>query len=171
MSLTARVSVKVDAKFTQVLPLAETAVPLLKEYAAALQSGVAAGQADKLFHAQRTLGASATDDLDLNGSTFTDAFGAALAFVKVKGLIVAAAVGNTNNVLVGGAASNGFVSWVGSATDKVVVRPGGVMALFAGQTDATGYAAVAATADLLRVGNSGAGSSVTYDVVIIGTSA
>lgn len=171
MPLTARVSVKVDARFTQLLSLAETAVPLLKDYAAVLQSGVAAGQADKLFHAQRTLGASATEDLNLNGAAFTDAFGAALAFVKVKGLIVAAAVGNTNNVLVGGAASNGFISWVGSATDKVVVRPGGVMALFAGQADPTGYAAVAATANLLRIGNSGAVSSVTYDIVVLGTSA
>jgi hypothetical protein len=171
MSLTARLSVKVDAKFTQVTALAETVDPVLKEYTAILASGTGAGQADKFWRAQRTLAASANEDLDLNGATFEDAFGTALAFVKVKGLLVAAAAGNTNNVLVGGAAANGFVSWVGAATDKVVLRPGAFFMLCAGQADATGYAVTAATADLLRVANSAGGTSVTYDVYVVGTSA
>jgi hypothetical protein len=82
---------------------------------------------------------------------------------------VRAAAGNTNAVAVGGAASNGFVGWVADATDKINVRPGGVFGLFA--PDSAGYPVTAGTADLLRIGNGGAGSSVTYDIIIIGASA
>jgi len=100
-----------------------------------------------------------------------DAFGVALAFVKVKGLVISAAAANANNVVVGNATSNGFISWVGAAAHTVTVRPGATLALMAGGADAAGYAVTAATADLLRVANGGAGTSVTYDVIIWGTSA
>ncbi|MGL5908611.1 MAG: hypothetical protein ACRCZP_01335, partial [Phycicoccus sp.] len=92
------------------------------------------------------------------------------AMVKVKAIVIAAAAGNTNNVVVGGAATNGFTSWVGAATHTVTVRPGGVLALFTGPADANGYAVVAGTGDLLRVANSGAGTPVSYDLLVIGTS-
>ncbi|MFI6443822.1 hypothetical protein [Kitasatospora sp. NPDC050543] len=144
-------------------------MPLDYRVALGLAGGTGLGQADRLWTATRTLNASANEDLDLNGTALTDGLGVAVALARVKGLIVAAAASNTNNVIVGGAASNGFVSWVSSATDKVTVRPGGVLALFC--TDATGYAVTGATADLLRIANSGAGTSVTYDIVVIGSSA
>lgn len=170
MTVQGRLAVRVDVQQGQALDLANAVVPLLKEYGAFLANGVAAGQADRIFHDQRTLAAAANEDLDLNGAGLTDAFGAANAFVKIKGLIIAAAAGNPNPITVGGAAANGFVSWVGSATDKVSVRPGAVLALFAGAADAAGYAVTAATADLLRV-TAGAGGNHTYDVIVIGTSA
>jgi hypothetical protein len=170
MPLTSNLTVAVSAIQTAALDLGTASAQMSKSYAAALASGTAAGQADRIFHDQRTLSASATEDLDLAG-VLTDAFGAALTFVRIKGLIIAAVPGNTNNVIVGNAATNGFVSWVGGATHTVTVRPGAVLALIAGSADATGYAVTAGTADLLRVGNSGAGTSVTYDVVVIGASA
>jgi hypothetical protein len=170
MPLTSKLKVSVDAKLTQTLDLAEGTVPMLKEYAAALATGIGAGQADKVWHDQRTLALSTGEDIDLAG-TLVDAFGNALTFVKVKGLLVSAAATNANNVVVGNAATNGFVSWVGGATHTVTVRPGATLALFCGQADAAGYAVTAGTADLLRILNGGAGSSVTYDIIIIGTSA
>lgn len=39
--------------------------------------------------------------------------------------MVKAAVGNTNNVVVGGAAVNGIVGPLGAATNTVAVSPGG----------------------------------------------
>jgi hypothetical protein len=134
-----------------------------------LGSGTGAGQADKLWMSgARTLAASANEDLDLAG-TLVDALGATLTLARVKGIIIAASSANTNDVQVGGAAANGFISWVGSATDKVKVKPGGVFALFA--PDATAYPVTGGTADLLRVTNGGAGTSVTYDVIVLGSSA
>ena len=69
-------------------------------------------------------------------------------------------------MLVGGAGSNGFTSWVGDATDVVKVKPGGALILVA--PDATGYAVTAGTGDLLTITNSAGSTSVTYDVVIMG---
>lgn len=143
--------------------------PLAYNFAAGFANGTGANQADVLFWDQRPLAASAFEDLDLNGAGLQDAYGANLALARVKGIIVVAASANANNVIVGGAAVNGFISWVGGATHSVTVRPGGVMALFA--PDATAYAVTAGTADLLRITNGGAGTSVTYDIVLLGASA
>lgn len=129
-----------------------------------LTNGTAADQANQIWSDTRTLAASSTEDLDLAGG-LTNAFGTTLTFTKIKSIIVKAAAGNTNNVLVGGA-SNAFVNWVSDATDKIVVRPGGCFALHT--SDSTAYAVTASTGDLLRIGNSSSGTSVTYDIILIG---
>lgn len=170
MSLTSIIAVAVSAVQVPVVDLGSASAQLSKSYRVDLANGTTAGQADRVFHDQRTLAASASEDLDLAGG-LTDVFGASLTFVRIKGLIVAASAGNTNNVIVGGAASNGFVSWVGGATHTVTVRPGAVMVLMAGAADTTGYAVTAATGDLLRVANSGGTTGVTYDIAVIGCSA
>lgn len=133
-----------------------------------LGNGTGANQADKMYAATRTLALSTGEDLDLAG-VLTDSFGASITFARIKAMLFRASAANANNVIVGNAASNGFVSWCGSATDKVTVRPGGTFALFA--PDAVAYAVTASTADLLHVLNGGAGTAVTYDVVLIGASA
>ena len=168
MPLTSKVTVEVAATHVSLLDLANATVPLSVARAIALADGTGLGQADRIFHDRRTLAASANEDLDLAG-VLTDAFGAVITFARIKALLIAADPGNTNNVIVGNAAANGFVSWVGAATHTVTVRPGGLLLLAA--SDVTGYTVTAATADLLRVANSGAGTSVTYDVVLIGASA
>ncbi|KFG08107.1 hypothetical protein [Streptomyces scabiei] len=170
MTLTSGYSIALSADLTTALDLANGSVPLSIRRAVNLTSGTGAGKADKAFHDRRTLAASATEDLDLAG-VLSDAFGQAITFARIKLLYVAAADANVNNVIVGNAAANGFVSWVGGAAHTVTVRPGTFLALGAGSGDATGYAVAAGTADQLRIGNSGAGTSVTYDVVLIGASA
>ncbi|PBC80115.1 hypothetical protein BX265_4951 [Streptomyces sp. TLI_235] len=144
-------------------------MPVSYQQSLGIGSGTGSGQADKLWvSGARTLAGSANEDLDLAG-TLVDALGSTLTLARVKGLIVAAAAANTNDVVVGGAASNGFISWAGSATDKVKVKPGGFLALFA--PDATAYPVTGGTADLLRITNGAAGTSVSYDVIVIGSSA
>lgn len=169
MPLTSKITLAATASQTATLDLGTAVAQLSKSYTADLTNGTAAGQVDRIFHDTRTLAASATEDLDLAG-VLVDALGNSLTFARVKGLIISAAAGNTNNVIVGNATSNGFVSWVGGAAHTVTVRPGATLALFAGSADAVGYTVTAATADLLRVGNSGAGTTVTYDIVILGCS-
>lgn len=134
----------------------------------AITSGTGANQADILWHDQRTLTASSSEDLDLRGS-LTTAFGGSVANARVKGIIIKAASANTNNVLVGGASATQFVNWVSDATDVVVVRPGGCFMLMA--PDATAYAVTAGTGDLLKIANSAGSTSVTYDIIVIGASA
>jgi len=130
-----------------------------------LTDGAAANQANKFFADTRTIAASGTDTLDLVG-TLTDTFGALINFTKIKAIVVVARGANVNDVVIGGAVANGFVSPFGAATDKVKVKPGGAFAIFA--PDVNGYAVTAATADLLQIANSAAGTSVTYDIVIVG---
>src|SRR5688572_223704 len=170
MPLTTKLALAAGATQAATLDLGTASAVLSKGYEMSLVDGTAAGQANRIFHDTRTLAASANEDLDLAG-VLTDAFGTVLTFARVKGLIVAAAAANSNNVIVGGAASNQFLTWAGAGTHTVTVRPGGVFALWTGAADATGYAVTAGTGDLLRIANSGAGTSVTYDVIVVGASA
>lgn len=151
--------------------LADLAVPsanLAFAQSIHLDSGTGENAADRLYMNTNTLAASASEDVDLAGS-LTDALGASLTFARVKALFLRASSDNTNNVVLGGAASNQFVGPFGAATDTFAVKPGGFVGWVA--PDADGWPVTAGTGDLLRIANSGAGSTVTYDVVIIGASA
>ena len=129
--------------------------------------GTSANQADILFADTRTLAASGTESLDLNG-VLADAFGAAVAAVEVVAVIVTADAGNTNNVEVGGAAANAFPLFK-DPTDIAVVKPGGFFAI--GTPTNPGYVVTPATGDLLKVTNSAAGTPITYTIIIVGRSA
>ena len=170
MTLTATMSVRIAADLVSALDLSSPVSALNRTYSAALTSGTTVGKADRIWHDQRTLLASATEDLDLSGS-LTDALGGSAVFAKIKGIIVAAAAGNTNNVLVGGVSAGLSTFLSPAATGIITLRPGAVFAVIAGAADSTAYAVTATTADLLHVANSTSGSSVTYDVIVVGTSA
>ncbi|MGW4850149.1 hypothetical protein ACWEPZ_02810 [Streptomyces sp. NPDC004288] len=162
-------AVSAFAEHTQALDLGVGRAAQSLSRSVSLGSGTAAGQADRVWSDRRQLNASATEDLDLAG-VLLDAFGAAITFARIKGIVIAAAAGNTNNVVVGAAAANPWATLL-SATGTVTLRPGAFLAVGTGAADATGYTVTAGTADLLKVANSGAGSTVTYDIHIIGASA
>ncbi|MCK2214289.1 hypothetical protein MF672_010870 [Actinomadura sp. ATCC 31491] len=170
MSLSTRLELILRASQTSSLDLGAAAYTPQISKTLSLTSGTTAGKADRLFTDRRTLSASATENLDLAAS-LADAFGATITFAKVKLLYVAASASNSNNVVIGGAGSNGWITPFGDATDKLVLRPGAFVLLGTGAADATGYAVTASTGDILLVANSGAGTSVTYDIAIVGTSA
>lgn len=163
-ALTASLALMLSAAYTKPLDLGAASAPLKFTPSYNFTDGTGANQARILFSATRTLAASATEDLDLAG-VLLDAFGDTVTIDKVKALIVTAAPGNTNNVLVGGAASAQASPWFGDVTDKVVVRPGGLFAVVA--PDATGYDITATSADLLKIANSSSGTPVTYTIVIL----
>lgn len=167
MTLSATLTAKLLAEQSSALDLGVVAFDLNEIKSIALADGTGADQADQLWTDQRTISASSNDDLDLAGS-LTNALGATATFARIRALYVEAALGNTNNVVVGGG-TNPFVNWVADGTDKVIVRPGGVLLL--ANRDATGYAVTASTGDVLRIANSGSGTSVTYNVAILGCSA
>ena len=166
MSLKLKVSALVEGEYKGVNDLGTPRMDLAVKKILDFAPGVAAGQLDKLFADSRTLAASATESLDLAGS-LTDPLGQALSFAKVNVLMVRAAATNANDVVIGGAASNGFTSPFGAADDKIKIRPGGCVLLFC---DA-GYAVTAGTGDQLQIANGGAGSAVAYDIVLAGRSA
>ncbi|MFI6759363.1 hypothetical protein ACIBF5_09505 [Micromonospora sp. NPDC050417] len=168
MSLSARLNARLTGRHSTPLDLGSANYPLSAGVVVDLVDGTGAGQADRLFTDRRTIVASGTDALDLAG-VLVDAFGAVITMARVKALYVAAAATNVNNLLVGGAAANTWTSWAGAADNEIVIRPGGALLLVA--PDAVAYPVTAGTADQLQIANSGSGSSVTYDIVIIGASA
>lgn len=131
-----------------------------------LAQGSGAGQADMVWSDQRTVAASATDALDLAGS-LSGPFGGTLTFARIKMLVLIASLGNTNNCNLVMPGSNGVPLFL-AASDGIGVRPGGAFVWF--DPSAAGVVVTAATGDLLNVVNSGAGTSVTYDIHIVGAS-
>lgn len=156
---------RIRSRLASALDLSTVRDPLLKEVTTTLANGAGANAANVVWHDQRTLAASGTENLDLAGS-LTDALGATATFARIKALYIAAAAGNTNNVVVGGAAANTWTGPFADATDKVSLRPGAYLLLVA--PDATGYAVTADTADQLKIANSAGSTSVTYDIILIG---
>lgn len=131
-------------------------------------NGTGSGQANQIYWATRTLAASASEQLDFNGSggaVLYDPAGNALAMARFKAIIVSAASANTNSVVVGGG-TGAVTGLFGTATQTGIVVPGATLAWLCSPTDTTGYVA---TAHALQVANSGTGSSVTYTIVVIGT--
>src|SRR5258705_7008961 len=97
MALTAKVTLSVTGQQTNPLDLGTPAFPFSDALTVSLANGVAVGQADRVFTDQRTLVASATEDLDLAG-VLLDPWGALITFAKLKAIIIKAAIGNTNNI-------------------------------------------------------------------------
>jgi hypothetical protein len=131
-------------------------------------TGAGASQADRAFADTRTIAPSGTDDLDLTGTALQDILNVNLALVRVKLIAVFAYSANTNNVVIGAAAATQFVGPFGANTHTIAIPPGGVFMVSA--PTAAGWTVGAGASDLLRVANSGAGTSVTYDIIILGSS-
>jgi hypothetical protein len=131
-----------------------------------LAFGTAANQADQVFDDDRTLTASASEDIDLAGA-LTNAFGETITLARVK-MIYIENKSAVDTLVVGGATSNALANLFGNVNDVINIKPGGVF--FIAAPGATGYPVTAATADLLHIVN-GAGGSTTYRIVIIGATA
>lgn len=167
MPLSTNIRASIDALLTGTADLGSTSAPLGWTYTKSLASGTGSGQADLVWADVNTLAASANVDVDLAG-TLTGALGGTVTFVKVKLIAVYADEGNTNNVVVGGAAATQFVGPFGAATHTVAIPPGGALVMSA---PAAGWAVAAGSTDFLRIANSGGTTGVTYRAIIVGTSA
>lgn len=166
-SLTTTLTASLQAALSNPIDLVTGAAPLDYTKKMTWTNGTLVNTADKVFSDTRTVTASSTDALDLAGS-LTDIYGATLTFVEVRGLLVVAAAGNTNNCRLNRPASNGVPLFL-AASDGIDIPPGG---FFFWACPADGKVTVTpSTGDIINIDNSSSGSSVTYDVVIIGTSA
>ena len=166
MSLASRITAQIDVTQAGALDLGSAIAKISAGVALQLASGVGANQADQVFSDERVITASSSENLDLAG-VLADALGATLTFAKIKAILVVADAANTNDVVVGGAASNGFTGPFGGATHTVAVKPGGV---FMAACPGTGWTVTPSTGDILKVANGGGTTSVKYKVIIVGTS-
>ncbi|MBA4092400.1 MAG: hypothetical protein C0494_17660 [Sphingobium sp.] len=164
MSLVGQILVNLKATLAGTVDIGSVSHDIDKKFVQAIADGVGAGQANQMWADNRTIAASTSENLDLAGS-LANALGATLTFTSIKAILIIAAAANANNVVVGGAASNAFALF-GDPTDTIAIRPGGCLLIT--DFNANGYAVTAATGDILKVANSGSGTTVTYDIVIIG---
>jgi hypothetical protein len=169
MALTTTIRTTVTAAASKAIgtALSTSTNTLSMALTAAIASGTGNGKADLVFQDRRTLTASSSENLDLAG-VLTGPLGDVLTFVKVRAIIVAAAAANTNDVVIGGAATNAFTGPLGATTHTIAVQAGGSIVLTA---PTAGWAVTASTGDIIKVLNGGAGTPVTYDIVIVGASA
>jgi hypothetical protein len=165
-ALTSRFYLEVSGNYSNPLDLVTVSAPLSYKKSADMASGVAANQADRVFSDQRTLTASSTEDLDVSGGALTDPGGAAFTITKLKMLIVCASSSNTNNVVILGDANS--VPILSTAATTLAIKPGGCAAVF--DPSLGGYTVTNSTGDVIQVANSAGGTSVVYDILIVGTS-
>lgn len=162
MALNTTLALRIEAALSKVLDLApDSAIRAKVELATILGTGTGAGQMDRVFSDNRSLGSGATEDIDLSGA-LVDAFGDVCVFAKVKLLWIRSTPANTVNLIVFGDAAS--VPFLNTAATTSTITPGGVIMLY----NPTGYTVTGTTADILQVAN-GAGTS-TYDLLICGTS-
>lgn len=160
----ASISLTIDASLAGTSDLGTPKQRVLIEEGLSFLPGTdAVNKANVLFADTRTLAASATENLDLAG-VLLNAFGAAVAAAEIVLILIRAAAANTNSVVFGPAAANGFAGPFGDASDRLSVKPGEFQAL----VSRSGWAVTAGTGDLVTVANGAAGTPVTYDVLIIG---
>jgi hypothetical protein len=165
-------TLKVAANFTQTKTPDNTSASAAIAHALSLTftDGTAAGSADVIWTDTRTLTASSSETLDFSGS-LTNAYGDAAVFADIRGIIVTADSGNTNNVNVTRATTSpetGLALFLASG-DGIAVRPNGAFLWMC--ADTTGVPVTPTTADRLTFTNSAGSTSVTYSVTVIGASA
>lgn len=166
--LTTKLAVELEALLSNPLDIASRSSSIARRPRLSLGNGTGAGLADLIWSDSRTLGASATENLDLSGSLL-DPFGALIAFARVRAMLVVAAAANVNNVVLGGQTVNGWLGPFGAAAHTIAVQPGDLYVQTA--RGATAWPVTAGTGDLLQVANGGAGTGVDYEIVLIGASA
>jgi hypothetical protein len=164
MSLTSQVSMRMVADVVGANDMGSPQAHLELSASRSYADGSGDGQAAKVFSDRRQLAASANEDLDLSGA-LSNALGETTVFAKVKALMIRALDTNVNNVEVGGAAATQFTGFFKAVNDVIVLKPGASMML---QAPLGGWTVGAGASDFLRFTNSGGGSAVDFDVMIIG---
>lgn len=168
-ALSAQVSASLLWLFQDTLGLTTIADSSRLEFAAQLNDGSGAGQANLVWHDLRTVTSGANDDLVLSAlpqSIFGNTVN--LDFAAVKGLLIVNANTATGDELrVGAAPSHAWSAPFGSATDKVRV-PTNSCLLLVNQND--GWNVAAGSADTLRIANP-TSDDIQYKIVIVGVHA
>lgn len=120
-------------------------------------------KANILFSDSRTLGASATENLDLAG-VLVGPLGDTITAAEIVAIYISAASANTNDVIIGNV-TNGFPGPLG-ATGTYTLSPGEFVLM----SSKNGWPVTAGTGDLIKVANSAGTTGVTYSIMIIGRS-
>ena len=165
MAVTTTVDLSVRVSETATLDLGSATASHAWTLSGTLSDGTGANAADKVWSDTRTLTSGNSDSLDLSGS-LTGVYGT-VTFAKVKMIAIKASASNTVEITVGNGTNPAYANIFGDSSGAVVVQPGGCFIWYSPGT--TGGTVTNSTADILKV-LAGSGS-VSYDIIVIGTSA
>lgn len=169
-TLTAHIEAALSLVFTKDLAIKDVPDKPSLNIALDFTDGTGAGAVNKYLVANYTPAGSGTQDVDLAGGS-TDRFGSAITFARLKAIIVESNDASSEGThLLMGAGSNPIVTPWGTSGDQIRIRAGGFLLLGVGSDDATGYAVTAATADILRFTNEGAGAA-DFNLGLLGCAA
>jgi hypothetical protein len=166
MSLNGRLDARIFALLTGAADHAVPQAAIDLDCGLDFTHGVGTDQANLVFSDQRTLGASASENLDIRG-VLSDLLGTVLNMVKVKAVLIKASSSNVNNVVVGNDA-NSIQLGFSAITATWSIPPGGWFMVAA---PAAGWSVTAGTGDIIKIANSAGSTSVIYDIVVLGTNA
>lgn len=128
-----------------------------------IANGVGLNQANAVYIDDFSIAASGSLNIDL--TSLTDRFGAALSFSKVKEILLIANDTNVNDVIYGNG-TNPFVGPLSVGTATVTLKPGNVFHVT--NYSAAGWTVTDTTADTIKLANSSSGTAVTGTIVIVG---
>lgn len=165
MPLKTRISVAVITALTATADLSQPRSDLRWSTEEEWTDGTGAKQSTLFFQDRRTIAASATDTLDVNGGGLLTDLGSAFNITKLKCIGVKALTANAGAIALNRPAANG-VPLFSAAGDEIVVLPGGL--LLWESPDAGGVTVTAATGDLIAIVNKVA-STANYEIVIVGS--
>lgn len=154
--------IKLQGILTNALDLSTTIDSMLKDYTKTFGNGTGADQGNMLWTDQRSTDGTG-EDLDFAAGV-TSAFGAAITFTALKGLIIVASSSNSGNVVISRPAANGLVVFAAASDQLAPLKPGGIFVFT--DPSAAGLTVTAGTGDLLHVAASS--GTVTYDVIVWG---
>lgn len=146
---------------TELLDSIGTSLKVTDTYA----NGTGSGGAQVMYHALRTLAATATDSLDLSGG-LANGFGT-ISFTVLKSIWISVVTASASGVQVGGAASNALAGLFDNVNNFIKVGPLGQLYI---SSPVTGYTVTGSTADILKVYNP-ALSSISYKILLVGEGA
>lgn len=176
-SLTSRVLVDVGGSLTGTAGLVTPTATIATRKEISFASGVAANQADSIYHQTASIASGGTLSLDVKGS-LTDVFGTAFTPAKLKAVYIhscgaagttttcpGVTTANTTNLTLFG--DTNAVPILNTAATTSTLQPGGIFLVV--QPPLAGIAVTAGTGDIIKIVNA-AGATAYVDIVLIGTS-
>lgn len=168
MNVSGFVGITVDLVGTKPIVSGVTAsTKVQKSFLWSVNNGTGAGQADRLFVAERSVATAATDALDFSGSLL-DMYGDPFVLARLKAFIIFNRPTNTTNLTVQRPSTATGVPMFAAVSDALApITPGYGMLYMVGS--AAGIVVTPATGDIVEIVNSAGGTAV-YDLIVLGTS-
>jgi hypothetical protein len=163
MPLTSKVEVKITGTASRTLDLISPTATLSVTKSQSFANGTGANQANIEFTDTRTLNDGANETLDFHDGSLYSSMGVALVLTKLKALLIHNK--GLASLQIGGAATAQLGIVLDGASDKIVIKPGGVLAITA--PDANGVDV--STNSKIKITHAGDNANaVDYDIVAVG---